>query len=112
MSDERFGRLHLHIARGRSGLDIVINVADSRVKALIVAEQALLIKSLKDAGLRVGSVQISDPPRAGTALATDRSGQEKARASAGFSVGARRRTYATPRPEEDEPDSDGFDFTA
>jgi hypothetical protein len=52
LSDERLGRLGLHVSRAEGGLDIVINVADSRVKALIETERAMLLKTLKDAGLR------------------------------------------------------------
>jgi hypothetical protein len=113
VSDERFGRLHLHVARAATGLDIVINVADGRVKALIEAEQAMLVKTLKDAGLRVASVQIGSTPRAGTALALEGRGPEKARSTASWlQPGAKRRAYTGPLEEEDDDDSEGVDFTA
>ena len=112
VSDERFGRLHLHVTRAAGGLDIVINVADARVKALIEAEQAMLVDTLKGAGLRVASVQIGSPPRAGTQLALDGRGQEKARATASLLLpGAKRRAY-TGSLEEEDADSEGVDFTA
>jgi hypothetical protein len=112
VSDERLGRLSLHVARAENGLDIVINVADSRVKALIEADQSILMKTLKDGGLRVASVQIGSTSRVGTALAGDRGGTERARAlvSPG-QPGARRRTYSGSL-DEAEVDSEGLDFTA
>jgi flagellar hook-length control protein FliK len=113
VSDEHFGRLQLHIARAEGGLDIVINVADSHVKALIEAEQAMLVKTLKDAGLHVASVQIGSTPRAGTPLALDRAGPERTRARASFpKASSKRRSYAASLEEDDDPDSDGVDFTA
>jgi len=113
VSDERFGRLQLQVARGGAGLDIVINVADSRVKALIEAEHAVLIKTLKDAGLRVASVQIGSSSRPGTALALDRVGAERPRAGAALlKQNARRRAYPSSRDEEDDQSSEGVDFTA
>lgn len=113
VSDERLGRLQLHVARGGAGLDIVINVADARVKALIESEHAVLIKTLKDAGLRVASVQIGSSPRAGTALALDRVGAERPRAGAALpQPNARRRVYPATREEEADQSSEGVDFTA
>jgi hypothetical protein len=115
VSDEHFGRLQLHIARAEGGLDIVINVADSHVKALIEAEQATLVKTLKDAGLHIASVQIGSATRSGTPLAFDRGGPERTRVSAGFpKASSKRRTYAASLEEEDDddPNGDGVDFTA
>lgn len=113
VSDERLGRLSVLVERVAGGLDIVINVADSRVKALIEAEQAILMKTLKDAGLHVASVQIGSPSRAGTALAQDRGGAEKVRTSAGFQKPAARwRTYQGPPAEDGDADSEGVDLTA
>jgi hypothetical protein len=113
VSDERFGRLQQHVARGGAGLDIVINVADSHVKALIEAEHSVLIKTLKDAGLRVASVQIGGSPQAGTGLALDRGGAERPRAGAALpKPNARRRVYPTSREEQDDQSSEGVDFTA
>ena len=113
MSDERLGRLQLHVERVAGGLDIVINVADARVKALIEAEQPQLMKTLKDAGLRVASVQIGSPSRPGTALAQERGGAEKARTSASFrQPAARWRTYTGSPAEEEDADGEGVDLTA
>ncbi|HTV17912.1 MAG TPA: flagellar hook-length control protein FliK [Polyangiaceae bacterium] len=113
VSDERLGRLQLHIERVDGRLDIVINVADARVKALIEAEHAQLVKTLKDAGLQVASLQIGAPSRAGTALAQERGGAEKARAGASFrQPAARWRTYTASSAEEDDADGEGVDLTA
>lgn len=113
VSDERLGRLQLHVERVEGGLDIVINVADARVKALIEAEHPQLMRTLKDAGLHVSSVQIGSAPRAGTALAQDRGGAEKARAGASFrQPAARWRTYTGCRAEEEDAAGEGVDLTA
>ena len=113
VSDERLGRLELHVERVDGRLDIVINVADARVKALIEAEHAALVKTLKDAGLHVASVQIGSPSRAGTALAEERGGAEKARAGASFrQPAARWRTYTGRPAEEEDADGEGVDLTA
>jgi flagellar hook-length control protein FliK len=113
VSDEHFGRLQLHVARAEGGLDIVINVADSHVKALIEADQALLVKTLKDAGLHVASVQIGSTPRPGTTLALDRVGSERTRARALLpKASSKRRSYAASLEEDDDPDNGGIDFTA
>jgi hypothetical protein len=112
VSDERLGKLRLHLARGEAGLDIVISVADSHVKALIEAERATLMKTLKDAGLRVASVQIGSPSRAGTGLAGGRGGAERPRMGASLGQpGARWRAYQGSL-EEDDTDSEGVDLTA
>jgi hypothetical protein len=113
VSDERLGQLRLQIERVEGGLDIVINVADARVKALIEAEQCQLLKTLKQAGLHVTSVQIDGPPKAGTALARERGGAEKVRASASFrQPAARWRTYTGSPAEEEDADGEGVDLTA
>jgi hypothetical protein len=113
VSDARLGRLQLHVERVKGGLDIVINVADVRVKALIEAEQSQLLKTLKDAGLSVISVQIDGPPGVGTALARERGGAEKARTSASLrQPAARWRTYTGSPAEEDDADGEGVDLTA
>lgn len=112
VSDERLGTLRLRVARVEGGLDIVISVADSRVKALIETELAMLMKTLKDAGLRVASVQIGSPFRVGTGLAVDRGGSERPRTGGGLrQPGARWRTYQNSL-EEDDTDSEGVDLTA
>jgi hypothetical protein len=111
VSDERFGKLRLLVARGARGLDIVINVADSHVKALIEAEQAILMKTLKDAGLSVASVQIGSASRPGTLLAQDREGPGKARPNASIRQPvAKWRTY--PGSSEEDAERDGVDLTA
>jgi hypothetical protein len=112
VSDERLGKLQLHVARAEGGLDIVISVADSHVKALIEAEQASLMKTLKDAGLRVASVKIGSPSGSGTGLAGGRGGAERPRAGASLlQPGARWRTYQG-SVDEDDTDSEGVDLTA
>jgi hypothetical protein len=112
VSDARLGRLRLRVSRAEGGLDIVISVADLSVKALIEAEQAVLMQTLKDAGLRVVSVQIGTPSQAGTGLAGDRGGAERPRAGESVrQLGARRRSYQSSL-EEDDADSEGLDFTA
>lgn len=113
VSDARLGRLQLHVERVEGGLDIVINVADARVKGLIEAEQPQLMKTLKDAGLHVASLQIGGPSRPGTALAQERGGAEKARTSASFrQPAARWRTYTGCPAEEEDADGEGVDLTA
>jgi hypothetical protein len=113
VSDERLGRLELRVERVEGGLDIVINVADARVKALIEAEQAQLVNTLKDAGLHIASVQIASPQRPGTALARERGGAEKARANASFrQPAARWRTYTGSAAAEEDADGEGVDLTA
>lgn len=111
VSDERFGRLELLVARGERGLDIVINVADAHVKALIVADQARLIEGLQQAGLRVGSVQVGSVPRVGIPLAHDRADRARSNASP-FTSGARGRGYREALEEEDNAESDGVHFEA
>jgi hypothetical protein len=113
VSDERFGKLRLVVARGARGLDIVINVADSHVKALIEAEQAILMKTLKDAGLSVASVQIGGAPRPGTQIAHDREGPGKSRQTPSLRQPASRwRTYQGGSIEEEDAEGDGVDLTA
>ena len=109
LSDSKLGRMQLSVARGPSGLHIVINVADSRVKALIEAERSVLLKSLQDCGLRVDSVEIGSEPLAGTAFAQQEVAPERAlartRGNSGLrSPTARWRAYTS--PPEDDPDSD------
>jgi hypothetical protein len=124
VSDERLGRLALRVVRGQAGLDIVIGVADARVKALIMAEQDTLMRSLKDAGLAVVSVQIgastriAGASRAGTGLALQPSevegtGAERPRAATPFrQPAAGCRGYRRSPEEEDEDGGEGVDFTA
>jgi hypothetical protein len=127
VSDERLGRLALRVVRGQGGLDIVIGVADSHVKALIMADQSTLMKTLKDAGLAVASLQIgSSTPigaaaRAGTHLAVkglgaerqgaESPGPDRPRAASFRQPGARWRGYQG-SPDKDDDDDGGVDFTA
>jgi hypothetical protein len=117
LSDSRLGRLELSVARGANGLSIVINVADSHVKALIEAEQALLWKSLQGCGLRIDSVKIGSKPEAGTGLAPQEAAQERALArSRGNpnlrSGSAKWRGYGAPADEDPEDDAERVDLTA
>jgi hypothetical protein len=122
LSDGTLGRMELSVARSPSGLRIVINVADARVKALIEAEQALLMKSLQGSGLRVDSLQIADQLEPGTGLAPQEGaeGAEIAQARAVArsksshlrSLSARGRGYGAKPEEEPEDDTDRVDFTA
>lgn len=110
LSDARLGRLELTVARGVSGLSIVINVADAHVKALIEADQATLMKSLQDCGLRVASVRIGQSSGSGTALAEESS--ERGRGSPGLiRQNPRWRAYRSALDEENA-DDEGVDFTA
>lgn len=110
LSDARLGRLELTVARGVSGLTIVINVADAHVKALIEADQATLMKSLQDCGLRVASVRIGRSSGSGTALAEENT--ERARISPGLTrPNPRWRAYRSALDEENA-DDEGVDFTA
>lgn len=111
LSDARLGRMELTVARSGNGLTIVINVADARVKALIEADQAALMKSLQDCGLRVASVKIGHSAGSGTGLAEER--LERVRTSPNLSTQtARRRAYRSSLDEEDDADTEGVDFTA
>ena len=116
LSDSVLGRMELSVARSPGGLRIVINVADARVKALIQAEQALLVKSLQGSGLHVDSVHIADQLEPGTGLAPEQVAQERAlarsRSSHLRSLSARGRGYGAKPEEEPEDDTDRVDFTA
>jgi hypothetical protein len=114
--DGRLGRLQLIVERGATGLRIVINVADSHVKALIMADQESLVQSLKDAGLSVASVQIGRTAQPGTALAPDRAGADRTRDTAGLRrANGRFRGYQDTHEEEDgaaDAETERVDFTA
>lgn len=117
LTDSRLGRLELCVARSASGLHIVINVADSHVKALIESEQSLLLKSLQDCGLRVDSVEIGSQLEIGTALAHPEAAQERAlaRSKGNPSLRAgniRGRGYGALPKEEPEDDAERVDLTA
>ena len=117
LSDSRLGRMQLSVARGPGGLHIVINVADSRVKALIEAERSMLLKSLQDCGLRVDSVEIGSQPLAGTAFAQQDATPQRAlartRGDSGLrSSNARWRAYASQPEEDPDSENDRVDLTA
>lgn len=119
LSDSSLGRMELSVARSANGLRIVINVADARVKALIEAEQALLVKSLQGSGLRVDSLHIADQLEPGTGLAPEEGAEiAQARALARSrslnlrTLNARGRGYGAKPEEEPEDDTDRVDFTA
>ena len=116
LSDSTLGRMELSVARSANGLRIVINVADARVKALIEAEQALLVKSLQGSGLRVDSLHIAEQAEPGTALAPEDVAPERALARSRSlnlrTLNARGRGYRAKPEEEPEDDTDRVDFTA
>jgi flagellar hook-length control protein FliK len=117
LSDHRLGRLELSVARGRDGLHIVINVADSRVKALIETEQAQLLESLRECGLSVFSVEIGSNLGSGTGLAQELVAQERAVARPRGSLGlrpanARARAYSPPTEEDGDETAERVDVTA
>jgi hypothetical protein len=117
LSDQRLGRLELSVARGRNGLHIVINVADSRVKALIETEQAQLLEGLRDCGLRVFSVEIGSSLESGTGLAQEAVARERAVARPRGSLGlrpanARVRAYSPPTEEDGDESAERVDVTA
>jgi hypothetical protein len=117
LSDQRLGRLELSVARGRNGLHIVINVADSRVKALIETEQAQLINGLRDCGLRVFSVEIGSSLDPGTGLAQEAVARERAVARPRGSLGlrpanARVRAYSPPEEDDGDETAERVDVTA
>lgn len=113
--DGKLGRIELSIAREEAGLDIVINVADARVKALIQAEHGQLLESLQSSGLRVASVQIGSPAAAGTPLALNSNGaREGARGSLSLHrPGSRWQAYRGPQEDDDtDTDAERVDLTA
>jgi len=117
LSDSRLGRMQLSVARGPGGLNIVINVADSRVKALIEAERSILLKSLQDCGLRVDSVEIGSQPLSGTAFAQQdvapQGALARTRGNSGLrSSNARWRAYTSPPEEDPDSDNERVDLTA
>lgn len=116
LSDSILGRMELSVARSAKGLRIVINVADARVKALIEAEQAVLMKSLQGSGLRVDSLRIADQLEPGTGLAPEDVAPEgapvRSRSLNLRTLSARGRGYGAKPEEEPEDDTDRVDFTA
>jgi hypothetical protein len=111
LSDARLGRLELSVARSVSGLNIVINVADAHVKALIEADRGALLKSLQDCGLRVASVRVGHSESSGTELA--REGTERGRPSPALTKqNVRWRAYRSSLDAENDAEDEGVDFTA
>jgi hypothetical protein len=110
--DARFGRMQLVVARGRSGLSIVINVADAHVKALIMSERQDLIQSLKGCGLSVTSVQIGTAATAGTTFAPDREGPDRTRKGGSLPRSPfRAQAYLAPLEEDTDAETERVDFT-
>lgn len=113
LSDARLGRLTFTVARGAHGLAIVINVADSHVKALIDAERATLLQSLKDCGLSIASVRIGQSSGAGIPLAPEREGADRARPSTSLRQHHQRlRAYQGSLEEDDDASPERVDLTA
>jgi Flagellar hook-length control protein FliK len=117
LNDSRLGRMELTVARGASGLHIVINVADAHVKALIEAEQASLVKSLQGCGLSVDSVKIGSSATTGTALAPQEVAPERGLARSRGNpnlrpANASRRGYGAPAEEDPEDDAERVNLKA
>jgi flagellar hook-length control protein FliK len=114
INDCRLGRLELTVSRAPGGVSIVINVADSHVKALIEAEQAILLKSLTNTGIRVSSVRISGTNQGGTSLAHDREvSRDRARNTMNLRTSnPRLRAYRGSLDEDLDADSEGVNFKA
>jgi hypothetical protein len=110
VDDERLGRVAFTVTRDRSGLDIVIAVADSHVKALIEAERIALVQALKAAGLTVGRVEVAATPPAGTLLAPNPRGARSNSGPRGES--AKVRAYRTSLEEEATSTAENVDLTA
>jgi hypothetical protein len=109
--------MELSVARGRNGLHIVINVADSRVKALIETERAQLIEGLQECGLSVFSVEIGTSLDPGTGLAQELVARERVVARPRGSLGlrpanARVRAYSPPEEDDGDETAERVDVTA
>jgi hypothetical protein len=117
LNDSRLGRMEVSVARGASGLHIVINVADAHVKALIEAEQMMLVKSLQGCGLSVDSVKIGSSAQTGTALAPQEVAPERGLARSRGNLNLRpanasRRGYGAPSEEDPEDDAERVNLKA
>jgi hypothetical protein len=110
VDDERLGKVAFTVTRDRSGLDIVIAVADSHVKALIEAERIALVQALKAAGLTVARVDVAAARPAGTLLAPQPRGARSSSGPGGQS--AKVRAYRTSLEEEATSTAENVDLTA
>ncbi|MET0412742.1 MAG: flagellar hook-length control protein FliK [Polyangiaceae bacterium] len=110
VDDERLGKVAFTVTRDGSGLDIVIAVADSHVKALIEAERIALVQALKAAGLTVVRVEVAASQPAGTLLAPNPRGARSSSGSRGQS--AKVRAYRTSLEEEATSTAENVDLTA
>lgn len=109
VDDERLGRVAFTVTRASSGLDIVIGVADSHVKALIEAERIALVQTLKAAGLMLARVEVAATQPAGTLLAPSVRG---ARSMSPRGQSAKVRAYRTSLEEEATSTAENVDLTA
>jgi flagellar hook-length control protein FliK len=109
VDDERLGKVAFRVTRDKGGLDIVIAVADSHVKALIEAERISLVQALKAAGLTVAKVEVAATQPAGTLLAPNSRG---ARSTSPRGQSAKVRAYRTTLEEEATSTADNVDLTA
>lgn len=110
VDDERLGRVAFTVTRDRGGLDIVIGVADTHVKALIEAERIALVQALKAAGLTVARVEVAATQPAGTLLAPNPRGARSSMGPRGQS--AKVRAYRTSLEEEATSTAENVDLTA
>jgi flagellar hook-length control protein FliK len=110
VDDERLGRVAFTVTRDKSGLDIVIGVADTHVKALIEAERIALVQALKAAGLTVARVEVAATQPAGTLLAPTQRGARSSTGPRGQS--AKVRAYRTSLEEEATSTAENVDLTA
>ncbi len=111
VDDERLGKVAFTVTRDRRGLDIVIGVADSHVKALIEAERIDLVQALKAAGLTVTRVEVAATQPAGTLLAPNVRGARSNMGPRGQS--AKVRAYRTALDEEEATSTaENVDLTA
>jgi hypothetical protein len=108
--DARLGKVAFTVTRQAHGLDIVIGVADSDVKALIEADRLVLIQALKAAGLHVSRVEVMGSETAGTLLAPNPRGVRSSMSPRGQS--AKVRAYRTSLEEEAASTADNVDLTA
>lgn len=110
VDDERLGRVAFTVRRDKGGLDIVIGVADSHVKALIEAERIALVQALKAAGLTVARVEVAATQPAGTLLAPNARGARSGMGPRGQN--AKVRAYRTSLEEEATSTAENVDLTA
>jgi flagellar hook-length control protein FliK len=109
IEDARLGRVAFKVTREGTGLDIVIGVADSHVKALIEAERLDLVQALKAAGLRVCRVEVMGGDTPGTLLAPS---SRAARSTSSRGQNAKVRAYRTSLEEDEASTAENVDLTA